>query len=114
MKITLIVTSFILMLVGITTVAIAVFSSPLPQPLQVYRCRANQVLLVRVSDTSVQIGQARRSHSLTWTSAQRAANQNFEWLISNQTAQLRRISNRSVVVSQCSVTKQDEPFRSGL
>ena len=108
MKISLIIGSFLLALVVITNVAIAVFSSPLPQPLQVYKCRANQVLLVRVSDTSVQIGQARRSHSLLWTSAVRAANKKFEWLVNGQTAQLRRISNRSVVVSQCSLRKSDE------
>ncbi len=112
MKISLIIAAFILTLITIATVAIAIFSSPLPQPLQVYRCRANQVLLVRVSNTSVQIGQARRSHSLTWVTVNRAANKKFEWLVNGKTAQLRRISNRSVVVSQCNATKQDEPFRS--
>ena len=108
MKITLTIAAFILALIGIATVAIAVFSSPLPQPLQVYRCRANQVLLVRISNTSVQIGQARRSHSLTWVAVDRAANKNFEWLVNGETAQLRRISNHSVVVSQCRATKLDE------
>jgi hypothetical protein len=110
MRISLMIASFLLALVVVANVAIAVFSSPLPQPLQVYKCRANQVLLIRFSNTLVQIGQARRSHSLTWTSAVRAANKNFEWLVSGQTAQLRRISNHSVVVSQCSLRKSDEQF----
>lgn len=110
MKISLIIASFLIALVAIANIAIAVFSSPLPQPLQVYRCRANQVLLVRVSENSVQIGQSQRHHSLLWTSANRAANKDFEWLIKGDLAQLRRISNRSVLLSQCRVKKFDEQY----